>query len=312
MPTYSVRWRAVREFFIALGALALFRVALGFLGVPLALVIPLTLVVTALFISIPAFALFKAASAHWTAKLSVLFLLIGLVVQFGLYFLVKGGFFGTGLIALVASSLSQQGLLIWCAGLGGLLACLIKDKNLLIPISIFLAGFDVFLVLTPIGPTQQILQKAPEILPAIGMNLPKVQSTPTMGPVEAFAFIGPADFLFIAMFFIALFKFEMRTRETLRALVPAILVYLALALVFPSVPLLVPIGLTVLAVNFRCFNLSRDEWASTGVIAVIVIGAIAYGATRPKLPPAPLPQEGDQAPARLEGSPPPKSRDSRR
>ena len=91
---------------------------------------------------------------------------------------------------------------------------MIKDKNLLLPVSAFLAGFDIFLVLTPIGVTQQIMKKAPEVLPAVGLNIPKPAATPTMGPVEPFAFVGPADFLFMGMFFVAIHRFDLKARDT--------------------------------------------------------------------------------------------------
>ena len=295
--------RGLTIFFLALLGLALFRVALGFVGVPTSLVFISALLVTAIFVSVPVFALYRAADHPWTSKLGIGFFIAGLVIHFGLFGLVRGEILGTGVWAAIGGAISQQGLMIWCVGLGALLATLIKDKNLLIPVSIFLAGFDVFLVLTPIGPTKQILEKAPEVLPAIGLNIPKVQSTPTMGPVEAFAYVGPADFLFMAMFFIALFKFKMKTRQTLIALVPAILIYLVLALLLGPIPLLVPIGLTVLLVNFSEFRLNKEELLSTGVIVLLVIAAIGYGMTRQAPPAEPLPTERGQGPSGSASSP---------
>lgn len=295
----------MRVFLLALLALALLRVGIGFIGVPQAIAGPATILTSIVFVSVPIFALFHLANRPWTARFALALVVIGMLLQFGLWFLLRSGGVGKGPVALIMQSISQQGLLVWTAGIGGLLACLIKEKNLLIPVSMFLAGFDIFLVLTPMGPTQQILQKAPAILPAVGMSLPKVQTAPTAAPVEAFGYVGPADFLFIAMFFIALFRFEMRTRETLRALVPALLVYLLLAVYLPAIPLLVPIGITVLAVNWRCFNLSRDEWLSTGVLMLLLVGLIGYGATRPKSPPEPLRPEDGRALPESAGSPEP-------
>ena len=284
----SVR-SGIAVFFLTLLLLALLRVAMGFVGAPIALVGPLTILATIVFIAGPIFALYRAASHEWSVRMGLGFLVTGLLVHFGLFFLVRAGAFGTGIGAAVAGAISQQGLIVWCVGLGALLAALLKDKNLLIPVSFFLAGFDIFLVLTPIGPTQQILQKAPEVLPAVGLSIPKVQATPTMGQVAPFAFIGPADILFMAMFFIAIYKFNMRSRQTLIALVPAILVYLCLAFFLGPIPLLVPIGLTVLLVNAPEFKLNKEEIASTALVAAMVLGLIAWGATRPKPPAEPLP-----------------------
>lgn len=273
--------RGLIIFFSALLALGLMRVGLGLVSVPLGAVPVANVFLTALFIGVPIFALFAASSSPWTPRSALLFTLAGLLLHFGLFAIVRSGAMGTGWGAAIGGSVAQIGLVTWCTGLGALLATMLKDRNLLIPVSIFLVAFDVFLVLTPIGPTQQILKKAPEILPAIGLSIPKVVSAPTHGPVGTLAYVGPADLLFMGMFFVAMFRFGMRTKQTMIALIPMILGYLALTYFAGAVPLLVPIGITVLAVNFREFKLSKEEWLSTGLITLIALGLIAYGSTRP-------------------------------
>ncbi|HZH99378.1 MAG TPA: hypothetical protein VEX38_10440, partial [Fimbriimonadaceae bacterium] len=234
-------------FFGVLGALAPLRLALGFAAVPLGLVLPVSILMTVIFIAAPVLALYRAASYAWTAKTAWLFLGGGVLVHIPLQLLAQNVL--TGFPAALAAAVAQVGLVTWCVGLGALLTMLLKDKNLLIPVSVFLAAFDIFLVFTPVGFTQQIMRAAPQALPTVGYAVPQVTNTPTSGPVGAFAYIGPADFLFMGMFFVALFRFRMRTRETLIALIPALLVYLLLAAVLGPIPLLVPIGLTVLLVN---------------------------------------------------------------
>jgi hypothetical protein len=266
-------------FFCVLVFLALVRVLLGYVAVPLQLVMPTTLAATVLFISAPIFALYFAAKYRWTAKSAMIFLLVGLVIHLGLGLLVGAKLLGgKGFAAAVCLALAPQvGLVMWCVGLGALLAALLKDRNLLIPVSIFLAAFDIFLVLTPLGPTKQILQQMPNVLPAVAYSLPKASAAPTQGPVGQFAYIGPADFLFMGMFFVALYKFGMKARETAYWLIPTILVYLLLALLLGPVPLLVPIGLCVLAVNAKEFSLNKEEKISTAAVAVL--GVLIIGSS---------------------------------
>lgn len=283
-------------FFIALLGLAIVRVLLGFIAVPVGMLMPVGLLVTALFLAVPVFAVYAAASHKWTPKLAGLFVGIGLVSHLGLGFLVRQQVFGVGVFAAFMGAVAQTGFFLWCIGLGALLATMLKDKNLLLPVSAFLAGFDIFLVLTPIGITQQIMKKAPEVLPAVGLNIPKPAATPTMGPVQPFAFVGPADFLFMGMFFVAIHRFGMRSRDTALWMIPTILVYLLLSLFVGAIPLLVPIGLVVLIVNWREFKLNKEEKTSTVALVVILAGLIAFGATRPKAPAEPLQKDAVQAP----------------
>lgn len=289
-------------FFVALAGLALIRIGLGFLAVPVGLVMPMSVLVTAIFLAVPVYAVFAASSHKWTPKLAGLFVVLGLALHFGVGSMVRFELLGTGVVAAMGGAVAQTGFFLWCIGLGVLLATLLKEKNLLLPVSAFLAGFDIFLVLTPIGITQQIMKRAPEVLPVAGLNIPKPSATPTMGPVEPFAFVGPADFLFMGMFFVAIYRFNMRSRETALWMIPAILVYLLLALLLGPIPLLVPIGLVVLAVNWREFKLNKEEKLSTLALMAVLAGLIAFGATRPRPPAEPSPSEASPAPEESAGS----------
>lgn len=295
----------VLAYLAALLGLAALKVLLGFVSVPEALVMPMTLAVTVLFITVPVYALFRAAAVSWTWKLGLALVLGGLSVHVGLQLLGAFVLQGQGLAGAVTLALRDVGFFTWCTGLGAMLASMLREKNLLIPVSIFLAGFDIFLVLTPLGPVKQILESRPEIPAAMALNVPKVASQATGGAATPFAIIGPADFVFMAMFFIALFKFEMNARSTAISLAPAILAYLVLTVWLGPIPLLVPIGLTVLFVNWKQFKLNLEEWASTALVAVMAAGLIWWGATRPKPPAEPLPGEPGQAPRESVGSPAP-------
>lgn len=287
----------VLAYLAALLGLAAFKVLLGFVSVPQTLVMPMTLAVTVLFVTVPVYALFRAAAVSWTWKLGLALVVGGLVVHVGLQLLGAFVLRGQGLSGAVTLALRDVGFFTWCTGLGAMLASMLRERNLLIPVSIFLAGFDIFLVLTPVGPVKQILESRPDIPAAMALNVPQVASQATGGAAAPFAIIGPADFVFMAMFFIALFKFEMNARSTALSLAPAILAYLCLSYFLGPIPLLVPIGLTVLFVNLKYFKMNMEEWASTALVAALAAGLIWWGATRPRPPAEPsLPGGGPGLP----------------
>lgn len=297
-------------FFATLGLLAILRVGMAYWLVSEALRLPISILITIAFVALPVVALYRAGSHSWTPKLAAGFVVLGLAIQFLLPMASPGG---KGLIPILIDSVSQQGLPMWTVGLGALLALLMKDKNLLLPVSIFLALFDIFLVFTPVGFVQQLMKKAPNLLPAMAHKIPEVatKSTETGVPVGTFAHIGPADFLFMGMFFVALYRFHMRTEETFRWMLVALAIYLPLAFVLGPVPLLVPIGLTVLAANLREFKMNKEEKVSTVVVAAIGIAIVAYAATRPKpeMPVETSPAEGAPMPPESVGSLEPTSLD---
>ncbi len=310
--------RPLLIFFAMLLGTAIAFFGLGFLRVPDAWAKPLTIVVTVVFIATPVLAIFKASSAKWTPKLAMAFLGFGLILQFGLLALHRGPLVGKGWVDGLAVAFSQFGLIVWCIGLGALITTMLKDRNLLLPVSIFLALFDMYAVFTPGGPVQVLLKSAPDLLPSMAYQAPSVTSVqavagPVGSAVHPYAFIGPADFLFMGMFFVAVFRFGLRTRQTFQWMLVALAAWICLAPFLGELPLLVPIGLSVLLVNLPEFKLNKEEWASTGVIAAIGIALVVWGATRPKpavhivreSPTAPSPSAGGSAAPRSAGSPEP-------
>lgn len=262
-------------FFLTLILLAILRIGIPLVSVPDAMILPSSLLVTAIFITLPIIAVFKVAAEAWSAKLAGAFVGSGLLIHFGLGMMVRSNLLGEGLLPAVAHAISQSGFFLWCVGLGALISYLLKDRNLLIPVSIFLVAFDIFLVLTPMGITQQVMKQAPGVLPAVAYNVPMVSAQATGGPAKAFGYVGPADFLFMGMFFVALHRFNLRAKETAMWLVPAVLVYLLLSFVLPALPLLVPIGLTVLLVNLSAFKMDKSEKQATVGLTVICAVALA-------------------------------------
>jgi hypothetical protein len=299
------RTSGLKLFAILILSLAALSVLLAFLPIPQAVVPFAHLVVSVIYVAVPVYAIYNAGNYDWKPALAIAFIIFGVSIHLGLTFLADE-FGGKGVFAAVFMALAQSGLLLWCVGLGALLATLLKEKNLLIPVSIFLAAFDIFLVLTPAGPVQTVMRTRPEVFEKIAWVVPKVEETPTLGPVAVTARMGPADLVFMGMFFIALFRFRMKTRETALWLAPLLVAYLAIAMfVYPHLPALVPIGLCVLIVNWTEFRLTKQEWASTSLVALLCAGLIAWGMTRPTPPAEPLPPEGVPAPQAPGGLPAP-------
>lgn len=273
--------RGVQAFVGIFLGMFLVRLALGYVPFPIAILPFLNVALAAAFLALPVYAVFRVAEYPWKFVHGFILIAVGVLLQFGLLALderlkLQGAMKG------VVIGISQLGLPLWCTGLGVLLGAGVKDKNILIPVSIFLAVYDMFLVLTPVGPTSQLLKNT-KILQNVGMSVPKAEAAPTVGTAAIQAYIGMADIVFLAAFFVAIFRFQMRAKETMKALIWALSAYLIFVLgTGISMPALVPIGLVVLLVNRKEFRLSKDEWASTAVVGALGVALLIWGATRPK------------------------------
>ena len=80
-------------------------------------------------------------------------------------------------------------------------------------------------------------------------------------------------------------------------MVSSLIAYMGAVLFGPSslsaLPALLPIGLVILLVNVREFQLKRDEWIGTILVGLLAFGLAWAGinAPRPKPPAATLPSE---------------------
>ncbi len=314
----------LRAFFLIAGGLFLLRVLLGFVAFPVSLVPTLSVLSAAVFVGLPVYALFRAASHGWKGRDGLLFLCCGVILHVGGAFLARY-VAGPGAPAEVFfMAIVQTGILCWTLGIGALLSLVIKDKNLLIPIAIFLVGFDMFLVFNPDSPTRRMLDRAPAVTQNVLATVPqpKVEGTDKAGVLDL-ARVGPADLLFAATFFAVLWKFNMRTKRTLAWLIPVLVLYLLVVIRYAGVsigplslamlPALVPIGLTVLIVNWREFKMDKQELAGVAFVAAVSIALGWYGVYKaqqaalrpPTLPTGPSPSEGVPEDRTPEGSPAP-------
>lgn len=301
--------KGIRAFIAVLAALFALRLVLPYIGLPPAVAIPVNILLTLVFVGLPIIALYRAGSDAWSARMGVAFLVAGIAIQ-GLGVLVRSSASPEGFAMHLGEAVAQLGLPIWCVGLGALLAILLKEPNLIPPVAIFLAGFDMLAIFWPDSPTQKILAAHPQIFRNVAASVPSLTGAPM-------AYVGPADFFFLSMFFIALFRFNLKTELTFRWVVGVLLAYIGIVIAFGGVqigpislgmlPALVPIGLTVLLVNLDAFNLKKDEkWMTLGV-AVVAVGMAVFALTRPRPPAAPSTSADGQAVPGPVGTPAPKA-----
>lgn len=307
----------LRDFVLVAVALFLLRLFFGFVTFPVGVANALSILSAVLFVGLPVFAIYRASSHEWNAKGALLFVLAGAVLHVGGAVLARyvSGPSTAGEVVLMA--IVQTGILAWTLGIGVLLSLKIGDKNLMIPIAIFLVGFDMFLVFNPESPTRRMLENVPAVTQSVLATVPQAKATEeAKAGVQNLAQVGPADLLFAAAFFVLMFRFDMKPRKTMLWMVPVLVLYL-LIVVFAGgahigplslgmLPAMVPIGLTVLLVNWRGFKLQGQEIAGVVLVTLLSAGLAWFGIYRanqqaPQV--APSQQGGDQAPPRQEGSP---------
>ena len=284
-------YRNLRVFFGTVALLAALQIALPFVRLPFRALPWVDLTLEMLYLAAPVYAIYRAADAPWTRTVATSFLIGGVATQAVGVILAVGEFKSHGPVAGVCMAVSQIGLQTWCVGLGAFLTTWIRERNILVPVAIVLAIVDMFLVFAPVGPTQVIMRHAPALLPNVGLRIPTATTRPTGGVARIIANVGPADLVFLGAYFVALFRFQMRTRATVIAMVPTLIVYMFIVL-FGHLPLpaLVPIGVVLLVVNWREFKLTLEEKLSTAVVAALGLALLGWGVTRPT--PSPEQQPG--------------------
>lgn len=285
----------IAVFGILTSVLFVLRLILGVVTVPPQAAVALSLVATVLFLALPIVALFRASEFAWSGRSAGLTLLAGAVIHvFGA--VLANSMPQVGFATVFVQSVVQVGIAIWTLGLGALVALMIKDKNLILPMAVFLAGLDVFLVFNPDAPTSKIIRQNPAVFQSMAVKIPAARvatSQPQGAQIVNQAFVGPADLLFMATFLVVLSKFKMKLRETAKWLVPVMIAYLLLVLSplgLNMLPALVPIGITVLIVNRKEFRMSKEEtlmaWGAVALsIALAGFGLYKHFTYKPKAEP---------------------------
>ena len=321
--------RGLLVFFLILVLIGVLRWVAAKALIPLSIVPIANIVISVVFVAAPIYALYAAATFRWKFASATILFVCGIAIWFASN---RGlGHIQNPNLGLLVLAINQSGLVMWCFGLGAILSLILKDKNLLLPMAIFLALFDMWMVFAPQGLVQQtVIRGSAHTFAQLAYQVPEMHATaaPTEGVATPLLRIGPADYLFISMFFAALFRFHMKVKQTFRLMVPVLAGYLLVVLLFGNIelgpihlgalPALLPIGLVVLIVNRDQFNLNRDEKMTTAFIAVVGTAVVTWCILQPPPPPRveTLPEDsgsqgGPQVPQGPQGSPGPRRRDPR-
>jgi len=190
--------------------------------------------------------------------------------------------FGAALCAARAARVPVGGdlaLVLAAAFLGVLVARLIREPNMLVPVALVASIVDMWGVYY--GVVREIGERAPETAAALSTSVPMAVA-PMLGS------IGIGDFVFMGLFFAAVVRLGLCVSATLWASAAALLIaslvffgaslspHLApLAQRLPGLPFL---AAAVVAVNARRFDFSREE--NRAVVAVVVaLGLILTAVT---------------------------------
>lgn len=175
-------------------------------------------------------------------------------------------------IARFSGPLADLFLTASLAWLGGLIALIVREAKILLPIGIVAAIIDVMGAMLPTGFTANVMAKHENVVKAVSV------SVPTVGSLHPMTIMGPGDALFLGFFFATVIRFGMNGRGSfwLTYALLTVSMLLVLAFGFP-IGALMPMGIAMLAANFRYFKYSREEtFAMLYAGAIVIAGAVAF------------------------------------
>ncbi|MDI6828492.1 MAG: hypothetical protein QME62_08420 [Armatimonadota bacterium] len=220
----------------------------------------------AAFISICAFmlvqlALMIAISRAQFKPASALFIIIpSLILTIALtYLMLKVKLPNTILVDCLLSVRSLSMMLL-AGALGCLVSFVISEPNLLLPAAVFAALVDYWSVTW--GPLSHLLTNAMPAVAAASIQVPSI------GHPQPVTMIGIGDFVFLALFFSALYRFNMNIKGAFWLGYALLTASMLVVLYYnTALPALVPMGIAVISMNLKYFKLKREE-----LIAIIYAG----------------------------------------
>ncbi len=181
---------------------------------------------------------------------------------------------------MMIPGLSSLIIMCFASSIGVLLSGIIREKNLIPPVSLVAALVDWYTVMGG-GPVHQIMTKAPNLAKPFLIKLPPIAHG-SHGAAPAL-FIGFADFMFIAFFYACVYRFSMNEKKTFIGLCITLIVYMLvvsqadrLGSWAQALPALVPVAIVLLVANWRHFHYQRSELLAILYAGLIVI-AVATG-----------------------------------
>lgn len=155
---------------------------------------------------------------------------------------------------------------------GYLVSFLLRERNIVLPVAVF-AGFTDFWTVS-VGPTAKMIKHAPHIVQAVSAPIP----TPGAGHITPISFIGPGDFIFLALLFGAICRLGMNLRRTYWFVFPllslgmlGVIVGGAIFRLNTGFPALVLIAIGVILANIGEFRLQKSEIKAIVVVVGIIL-----------------------------------------
>ncbi len=150
-----------------------------------------------------------------------------------------------------------------CLFFGRLLALIVRERNMLLPVALIAGLADIFTVF--FGPTGKTLEHAPHLVQKLSVGIPQVGSaTGAQGGagLSHIATAGLGDFVFLTFFLVGAYRFGLRSKRTFWTVFGLTLLGMGAVLYvpgLPAAPLLPFIETGFLIANARAFHLSRTE-----------------------------------------------------
>lgn len=192
-------------------------------------------------------------------------------------------------------------MILAAAFFGCLVSLAIREPGILLP-GVLVAGMvDYWGVYY--GTTLHVIQTAPKVVEKVSVKLPALGM---FGPV---ATIGPGDFVFLGLFFSAMYRHNLRVSATfwvfLALLVPCMILVIAFGV---SIPALVPMAVAMLLVNHDRMRLTKSEkFATLYILLLLATALVLLTYFGPFKRPQPAPKRSN-SPARSSEAPHGRSR----
>ena len=203
-------------------------------------------------------------------------------VSLGLWYVISGLAEKHADFRPLLGALSGVAFLFGCLFLGRLLALIIRERNMMLPVAIMAGLADIYTVF--FGFTGKTLQNAPKLVEKLSVGIPQAGSATGAAGGAGLAHIATAglgDFIFLSFFFVAVWRFGLRARATYWTILVALLVGMLGVLLVPQIPALPLLPFIVtgfLLANATAFKLSREEKINTAIVVVFVAGLLVGAA----------------------------------
>ena len=155
--------------------------------------------------------------------------------------------------SLIIGSLTNLAETITLGLIGGLIARIVREAKILLPLGIVAGLIDIVGAMTPMGFTNKMVTSHPAVVSHVSVHMP------TVAGIQV-ATIGPGDLLFIAFFFAVVHRHKLNTRWTFRLVYSLLTLSMLLVQIFGfPIGALAPMGIGVIVANWKHFTYSREE-----------------------------------------------------